>query len=393
MAKEDRIKIIKELQAKRDSRLICYITGDRENLGAMMSQDIVRILYDQVRLFPADSKQQLDIFLYSRGGDTNVPWQVVSMFRQVLQGANFNVLIPYRAQSAATMLALGADNILMGEKGELGPIDATIRGPYNPKDKATNNPLPISVEDLMGYFSLLGKFTEKLEKEDHVKAFEILAKEVHPLGLGAVKRLLEQTKSEAENLLATRNRPHMKQVNQRIVKKLSSELFSHHHAISRKEALDDIHIKHVAPPDPNVEKLMWDLFLEYEKELQLRTPFRPEEDLIVNNLDERIYPDLKIIYVESEHRTDVFKLNIRMQKVRDIPPQLTLNPQIQLPAINLPPGVTTPQGIAQFIQQWLQSQVPPVLQAILPQFFAQLMNSIPIKGFNRTELNRRWETE
>ena len=36
------------------------------------------------------------------------------------------VLIPYRAKSAATLIALGADRILMSDSSELGPIDPLL---------------------------------------------------------------------------------------------------------------------------------------------------------------------------------------------------------------------------------------------------------------------------
>jgi len=39
---------------------------------------------------------------------------------------SFNVIVPNFANSAATMLAIGADKIIMGTNSELGPIDPQI---------------------------------------------------------------------------------------------------------------------------------------------------------------------------------------------------------------------------------------------------------------------------
>ncbi|MBU0734226.1 MAG: hypothetical protein KKG10_08760, partial [Proteobacteria bacterium] len=36
------------------------------------------------------------------------------------------VLVPFRAHSAGTTLALGADEIVMGPLGELGPVDPSV---------------------------------------------------------------------------------------------------------------------------------------------------------------------------------------------------------------------------------------------------------------------------
>jgi len=35
-------------------------------------------------------------------------------------------LVPFRANSSATLLALGADTIILGQQGELGPIDPSM---------------------------------------------------------------------------------------------------------------------------------------------------------------------------------------------------------------------------------------------------------------------------
>jgi ClpP class serine protease len=64
---------------------------------------------------------QIDLYLYSIGGALEAPWQIISTIRQFCK--KLNILIPYKAYSAATLVAIGADKILMGRKGELGPID------------------------------------------------------------------------------------------------------------------------------------------------------------------------------------------------------------------------------------------------------------------------------
>jgi len=44
----------------------------------------------------------------------------------------FNVIIPFKALSCATLMALGADNILMTKMGQLSPIDPSIDSPLAP---------------------------------------------------------------------------------------------------------------------------------------------------------------------------------------------------------------------------------------------------------------------
>ena len=46
----------------------------------------------------------------------------------------FSVLVPYKARSAATMIALGADEIVMSDLSELSPIDPATANAFNRTD-------------------------------------------------------------------------------------------------------------------------------------------------------------------------------------------------------------------------------------------------------------------
>jgi len=66
------------------------------------------------------------LIINSPGGDGNVAEKVLLMCRQRFP-KGFNVIVPDFAKSAATMIALGSDKILMGYLAELGPIDPQLR--------------------------------------------------------------------------------------------------------------------------------------------------------------------------------------------------------------------------------------------------------------------------
>lgn len=67
------------------------------------------------------------LFLHSEGGRVE-PAYLISKTCKRLANPKFVVCIPRRAKSAATLIALGADEIHMGLMSELGPIDPQIRG-------------------------------------------------------------------------------------------------------------------------------------------------------------------------------------------------------------------------------------------------------------------------
>lgn len=64
----------------------------------------------------------LDLMIHSPGGNGVVAEKIVDMCRRYCSGT-FRVIVPNMAKSAATLVALGADEIVMGYCSELGPID------------------------------------------------------------------------------------------------------------------------------------------------------------------------------------------------------------------------------------------------------------------------------
>ena len=137
----ERKKIIEKIEELRGSKVICYLTSVRPNLNAMISQDAVREFFEHLRLLQSRPERKLDIFLCSNGGDGTVPWRLATLFREYAESVA--VLIPYRAYSAATMLALGTDEIVMHPFAEMGPIDPTVTNEFNPLDPLTNQKLGI----------------------------------------------------------------------------------------------------------------------------------------------------------------------------------------------------------------------------------------------------------
>jgi len=67
---------------------------------------------------------QLNLIINGPGGDGTVAEKIIQLCRS--HCTHFRVLVPNRAKSAATIIALGADEIVMGYCSEIGPIDAQV---------------------------------------------------------------------------------------------------------------------------------------------------------------------------------------------------------------------------------------------------------------------------
>lgn len=394
MSWDDRRKIIETIQGIRESKLITYVTSDRPNLSIPILGDVVSIIHDHILALTSNGNRKLDLFIYSRGGDSDIPWSLVSMFREYCKDGSFSILIPYRAHSAATVIALGADEIVMTKKAELGPIDITLmQGPFNPKDPFDHQTLPVSVEDVMGYFSLLEKVgCERADQK--MQGFSELTKKVNPLALGTVSRLLEQTKLVALRLLSTRKKAFSKRKNQQIIRRLSAEIYSHRHTISRTEAINYLGLNQVRKAeDVQISDELWHLYEEYQNFFSFDIPFTPEEYLINNNLDEFTWKDLNLACIESENKSNIYRRDIKVKRLKQMPPQVTLNlEKLAFPNINLP-NITgiTPDQITQLIQNILPAIAQPIIQQAAAEAAQLFLKSLPSAQFERYEYNVRWE--
>lgn len=75
-------------------------------------------------LFDADPSQDLHLLLETPGGDGETAIRLVRQAQSRCR--ELTVIVPNQAKSAGTLLALGADRILMGPTSDLGPIDPQL---------------------------------------------------------------------------------------------------------------------------------------------------------------------------------------------------------------------------------------------------------------------------
>jgi len=336
MGKAERVAIIEKIEKERNAKLITYITSTRQNHEVQMAIDTIRKFYNH--LIEIDEKDRgkvnIDLMIVSNGGDGIVPWRLVTLIREFAK--EFCVLIPYRAFSAATLTALGADRIIMHPMGMLGPTDPTVTNQFNPDDP--KNPaakLGISVEDVTAYISLIREDAGIRHEDEVIQAFNQLASRIHPLALGNVKRSLSQSKMMAQKLLSLHmNRAKDQHSIDEIVDNLTSKLYYHGHPINRKEAKEQVGLKNIEYPELKLEKLIWDLYLEYEKEIKSEEPFDPLMEFVANN--QALQPNqnatlnmsCKIAFIESSKITDYAVIDYSIYGTKQVNGTVQIIPNI-----------------------------------------------------------------
>jgi hypothetical protein len=202
----------------------------------------------------------------------------------------------------------------MGSLSELTPIDPSTGHPFNPVDPSDpekQRRFPISVEDLTSYF-LLAREKANVRDEQMVNVFNELANKIHPLALGNVYRGYRMIRELAKKLLLLHLDKHKDEhkINE-IVKKLTEELCIHDYRITRDEAERELGLD-VERPNEKLENLMWTLYEEYERELELGVPFDPLGMLKDNPSKSFSYYGA---YIESIFISDAFLFEVDIQKI------------------------------------------------------------------------------
>ena len=326
----DRKQLIQQIEDSRESRVITYLTSDRQGpFNARIAMDVIPLISKQLQTI--GKIQNIDLFLYSAGGDTMVPWKLVSMIREYCD--KFSVLVPYKAHSSATMIALGADEILMSNLSELSPIDPSTANVFNPPDPMNpQNKIQISVEDVMAYFDLAkNKFGIKGDEElsrIFMKFIES-SPQIHPLALGNVNRIHNLIRILAKRLLKSHKKQLKEDEIEKIVDYFTENLYSHQYLIGRKEAEEDLGIKTVVGANDVLSKAMTDLYEEYNKELEFGKIWNPDNELGLNAIQNK--KNYKIAFVESRQLSNYFEISVDYRKQQVNVVQQTPQGPIQVP--------------------------------------------------------------
>lgn len=275
VGRERRKALMRAIENKRAGRLlIAYVTSTRPGFEVQIADDVLPMIRQCLEAAKDRASIGVDLFIHSNGGSGTAPWRIVNLIREYT--TSFNVLVPHHAFSAATLIALGADSIVMHRMGFLGPIDPSTNGPFNPPHpQSAGNVMPISVEDVSAYFTMVKEDIGVQHEDQLIQAVIALTEKIHPLALGNVHRSHQQSRMLARKLL----RKHMTEEEReheidKLVENLKSNLYYHGHPINRTEAKSDLRLK-VENADEQLESLMWSLYEEYAKELLLNDRFNP----------------------------------------------------------------------------------------------------------------------
>ena len=219
--------------------------------GSVSQSDVVA-LYEV--LGKLGHPKTLYLFLKSDGGTGKASLRIVSLLRQ--HCSRLVTVIPLECASAATMIALGSDEILMGPMAYLTAVDTSLSHALSPLDR-DNDRVSVSLDELTRVIRLW-RAEQSGSKEN---PYQALFQHVHPLVIGAVDRAESLSIMLCKQLLAY----HISDEGtaERIAQTLNSKYPSHSYPILIEEARS-IGLK-AEPLPPVVNDLLLDLNEQYSE--------------------------------------------------------------------------------------------------------------------------------
>jgi hypothetical protein len=349
MTKETRKAKIAKLQEKLGSKVICFLTSDRPNVTAHIARDCSKIV--QNHLGATEHHAKLSLFIVSHGGDLDVPWELVTLLRSHCK--KLQAVVPYVCHSAATMIALGCDELVVGPRGQLSPTDPTLQVKTGPDEKAPV--MQFGVEDINAFLSFVREELGSGYSRHGHEALNRLIDRVQPELLGNINRTYFRIRLLIEKLLSLTGRRYTPGAMKRVIDQLTVAYYSHQHFISREEMISDLKLPVVRAEQLGLDPLIWELYEEYQSEFQSRSPFDMQAEANKATANP-LTVEIKGRFVESIERTDCYVQTILIAKT-GLP---TFN--FTLPQVTGIPQQAVQQVIQHFMGE-LNNQLQPFMVA------------------------------
>lgn len=117
----DRQSMIQQIEEVTGRRLLVYISNLNHPQSSITREDIAPFS-ELVGSLEKDG--EVDLMIQSPGGDPNAAETIINSLSAKTK--HLRIIVPQAAKSAATMMCLAADEVMMSDTSELGPIDPQI---------------------------------------------------------------------------------------------------------------------------------------------------------------------------------------------------------------------------------------------------------------------------
>jgi len=259
--------LYERIERDRDTRVLALVNSERGGLETGIAADAVApfvALLDDI-----GPTHRLSLILDTNGGHTSAGWRLINLIRSFCE--DLEVIVPTKSMSTGTLMALGADKIVMTKQAALGPIDPSLTNdPLAPKIQTPTGQLvsiPVSAEAVRGYIEEVKK--DVTDPTALATVWNQLSTQIHPLVLGQIFRLGGQIRSLAGDLIKAQVKD--EKTREEIIQLLSSDSGSHDYTINRRKAADMG--LNIVKPTADEYAILRDITKSYHSELKTFEPY------------------------------------------------------------------------------------------------------------------------
>lgn len=196
---------LKEFGTKRNSTAMLFFSNGGIDYNKTL--DFFKIIRREPPI------HDLDLIIDSGGGDIGMAVKIAEICEHYSH--KFTVIVPFLAKSAATIIALSADDLILGKVGELGPIDPQVKHP---------------TLDLYFPASSIKNALEFLESSNDPDIRITMADKLDPLLIGAYIRSLDESKQYLSEVSIIKNSDNSEE----IIQAFTEKYMDHGYPITRE---------------------------------------------------------------------------------------------------------------------------------------------------------------
>ena len=181
--------IIRQIQARTERRLLCYVAGSR--LECMINQNDTMPFVDLLHNVKGD--ESVDLLIHTIGGSVDAAEKLIRLVRSKIGDSELRVIVPELAKSAGTVMVLGADCVVMSDTSELGPID--------PQMQFSDSRGNVRWHSVQTYLDAYKEHYDKITEHPDNVAAQIMLGKIDPDTVKLCQAVMERARQSAEYLL------------------------------------------------------------------------------------------------------------------------------------------------------------------------------------------------
>jgi len=248
---ENTQKVLARLEELLSGKVVSYYVSPNWS----MNQDDVKYFYSHLKKIGFQEK--LYFIIFSSGGDGMSAWRLASLLRDFCN--ELVIILPEKAASAATMLSLAADELIMTPLSYLTAVDTSLSHPLNPKD-SKGNPVRVELEEVKRSIDVLMK--DNMDINYRSEIYKVIFSYIHPVALGSIERSKNLSEMICSDILELKKKtPVSPEVKTTIINQLNTAYPSHGYPIPRHKA-KELGLN-VTYSTKELDEALWDLINVY----------------------------------------------------------------------------------------------------------------------------------